>query len=334
MINYKRNRSESLSQPGEKSSSSSEKYIISSEENSFKICKIENKKAFSDTLKKLKNPFTILDEEVISEFNIKSKYLKEGESFEQIVDFSKIQTEKILFLNNENKINDFYNSKENKNKIIFSSFEKSQESIKDDNIDIELVLFKKLLNFKNHRENECNISNFCFEYNSLFQNNSIEKYYKSIRGPRSYTFRYHLSIDNNKNIKKVLMKLFGPRKTSKSIYLRNILANYHVKYKVFRPTLIFDVAFINKNIGVNDQKFRIIFYHELFSLFSDIYNVDEFYQRIDFLICDTMTFINNIIELYLNYMKENKLEITKNIEHSKPLFCIILATKSPLPLSL
>ena len=318
MINKKRNRSESIRQKEENSSSSSEKYIISSPDNSFKICKIENRKAFSDTLKKLKNPFTILDEEIISEFNIKSKYLKEGESFEHIVDFSTIQTEKILFLNNEEKINDFYNNKQNK--IIFSSFENDNKN-KEDKEDVELVLFEKLTNFINNIEKECYISDFCPEYLSLFENNSIEKYYKSIRRPRSYTFRYHLSIDN-KNITKVLMKLFGPRNISKSIYLRSVLANYHMKYKIFRPTLIFDVSFINNNIGANPQKFRKIFYHELFSLFSDIYDVDEFYQKIDFLICDTMTFINNVIELYLKYMEENRLAITKNIKHSKPLFCI------------
>ena len=149
MINKKRNRSESICQKGENSSSISEKYIISSQDNSFKICKIENRKAFSDTLKKLNNPFTILDEEIISEFNIKSKYLKEGESFEHIVDFSKIQPETILFLNNEEKINDFYNNKQNKNKIIFSSFENDNKN-KEDKEDVELVLFKKLTNFINN----------------------------------------------------------------------------------------------------------------------------------------------------------------------------------------
>ena len=314
MINRKRERDNSILNLEDKDSSGSEKFIISSteKENSFKICKIENRKALSDTLKKLKNPFTILDKEVISNFNAKIKEIKEGESFEQIIDFNKIDKEKIVYLDDEIKISKFYsNKKETENNIIFSNLNNNDEKNKNNEVDIEKGIFRKLINFSNDIEKECKISDFCEEYNNLFENNSIDKFYRTIRKPRSYPFRYHLYTG-----KRIIMKLFGPRKSSKSIYLRCVLANYHCKYKIFRPTLIFDIAFISKNIKFSPIKFQKVFYYELFSLFKDIYDVDAFYKTINFKIVEVMEFVEHIISSYFEYIKSNKLVF------EKPLFCI------------
>lgn len=309
MFTRKRQRENSISNLEDKNSSGSETFIISSKENSFQICKIKSRKALSDTLKKLKNPFIILDKELISNFNSKSKELKEGELFEQTIDFTKIDKEKIVYLDDETKISNFYSDKKkSENNIIFSNFDNSNENTE---IDIEKETFCKLLKFSNYIETECKISDFCAEYNILFENNSIETFYKTIRTPRSYPFRNHLYTQN-----RIIMKLFGPRKTSKSIYLRCVLANYHFKYSKFRPTLIFDISFITKNIKFSSIKFKQVFYYELFSLFRDIYDVDEFFKMIDFKIVEAMEFINHIINLYFEYIKTN------NLECERPLFCI------------
>lgn len=260
----------------EPNSSSSEKIIISSNENSFTVKKIKSRKALSQTLKNLKNPFVILDKEFISDFNIKDCDLKEGESFKKQIDFSKIPKEKFLFLDNENKISDYYSSmKNNNNNVIFSSFNYTK---KEEN-NSEKDLFTKLFKFSNDIKKECNIGDFCFVHKNIFENNSIEKFYSIIRKPRSYSFRYHLYYD-----RRIIMKYFGPRKTSKSIYMRCVLANYYYKYQQFRPTLIFDIAFINKNIVSNNSNFQKVFYYELFSLFNDKFDVDEFFKIIDFIL--------------------------------------------------
>ena len=314
MINKKRQRDNSISNLEENSSSGSEKFIISSSDkkNSFQICKIKSRKALSDKLKKLKNPFIILDKEIISNFNSKIKEKKEGESFEQIIDFNKIDKEKIVFLDNETKISKFYsNKKETENNIIFSNLNNNNENNENNEADIEKEIFIKLIKFKNRIENECKISDFCVEYNNIFENNSIDKFYKSIRKPRSYPFRLHLYTKT-----RIIMKLFGPRKTSKSIYLRCVLANYHFKYSEFRPTLIFDIAFISKNIKFYPTKFQKVFYYELFSLFKDIYDVDEFYNTINFKIVEAMEFVDHVINSYFEYIKSN------NLVFVKPLFCI------------
>ena len=308
MISKKRERDDSIINFDDKNSSGSEKFVISSEKNSFQICTIKNRKALSDTLKKLKNPFTILDKDIISNFNAKSKELKAGDSFKESIDFTKVDKEKIYYLDDEIKIYSFFSDKrKTENNIIFSGLDNNNNS----EIDIEKQIFLKLLKFSNNIEDKCKISDFCTQYDIIFENNSIETFYKTIRRPRSYPFRYHLYTE-----KRIIMKLFGPRKTSKSIYLRCVLANYHFKYSIFRPTLIFDVSFISNNITFNQIKFQKAFYYELFSLFKDIYDVDEFYKVINFKIDETMDFINHIINLYFEYINKNKLEYTK------PLFCI------------
>ena len=141
MINKKRQRDNSISNLEENSSSGSEKFIISASDkkNSFQICKIKSRKALSDKLKKLKNPFIILDKEIISNFNSKIKEKKEGESFEQIIDFNKIDKEKIVFLDNETKISKFYsNKKETENNIIFSNLNNNNENNENNEADIEM----------------------------------------------------------------------------------------------------------------------------------------------------------------------------------------------------
>ena len=122
IINKKRERSPIKHNNDNNNSSGSEKYILSSKRDSFVVCKIKGRKALSDEIKKLRNPFTILDENIISEFNTKSNNLKEGESFEKIINFSEIPKEKIIFLNDETKINCYYDEiGKYKNNIIFSS---------------------------------------------------------------------------------------------------------------------------------------------------------------------------------------------------------------------
>ena len=118
-------------------------------------------------------------------------------------------------------------------------------------------MFKKNYHFSNQIEKPCNIKDFCVEYKLIFNNNSIEKYYTSIGKQRLNIFRYHIYSDlyqkNNPNVNRIVMKLFGPRKTSKSIYMRCALANYRVKYDRFRPTMIFDISFINNKILENNK---------------------------------------------------------------------------------
>ena len=289
------------------SSSSSEKIIISSKDNSFTIHKIKSRKALSDTLKKIKNPFIILDEELISQFKLKGDNLNEGESFEETINFANIPEDKFLFLDNDEKINDYY-SKIKKNNVIFSSmnYKKEKKEIND-----EKELFKRFYKFKNKMENKCNICDFCPEYKSLFEHNSIDKFYKTIRKPRSHLFRYHIYDD-----KRIIMKLFGPKKSSKSIYLRCVLSNYKWRYDIFRPTLIFDISYINANLIYNNEKFKKVFYHEIFSLFNKISHVNKFTQLIDFKIKNTMEFVMHIINKYLKYIEDNKLQMRR------PLFCI------------
>ena len=309
MNDEKRTKYDSPMISEEANSSSSENLIIPSKENTFTVCKIKIRKALSDTLKHLKNPFVILDNELISYFNIDKSILKEGETFEKSIDFSAIPKQKVLFLDNENKISEYYNNmkKNKKNNIIFSSFNYKINKKEDPENDLFIKLFK----FNNNIENECNISDFCSEHKIIFENKLTEKFYPIIRKPRSHLFRFHLYDE-----RRILMKLFGPRKSCKSIYLRCVLSNYHCKYKIFRPTLIFDIDFINKNLTSNNSNFQKIFYHELFSLFNDIYYVDEFFRKINFKIEETMKFVDNVINLYLNYVEDNKLDYTR------PLFCL------------
>ena len=318
MIGKKRERNNILIKE-DKSSSSSDNYIIPSDEKTFKIYKIKSREALSDFLKALKKPFAILDEKIISDFNKKIQNLKEGQSFEKAVDFSKIPEKSILYLDDEQTINNFYLKE--KNKIIFSRFDKDEDSnIKNDEEDIELNLFCKNINFSNKKGKECKISDFCIEYKALFPNNPMEKYYTHIRKDRSYSFKYHLYTDlETKDPKRnrIVMRFFGPRKTCKSIYLRSLLASYHIQYSLFRPTLIFDTEYISKNLVDNVNVFQKVFYHELFGLFDDIYDVDEFFKTIKFDPCETMIFIKSIINLYLEYMEKNKILIT-----SRPLFVI------------
>ena len=90
LTNKKRERTPIKSSNENNSSSGSEKYILPSKKDSYVVCKIKGRKALSDEIKKLKNPFTILDEKIISEFNASSINLKEGETFEKKVNFSEI----------------------------------------------------------------------------------------------------------------------------------------------------------------------------------------------------------------------------------------------------
>lgn len=311
LINKKRKRKDFQPIIDDKSSSGSEKIIIPSKNNTFEICKIKSRKALSEKLKKIDKPFTILDKNIISNFNEKANDMKEGESFEQIIDFEKIGKEKIVYLDNEIKVSKFFNEiKNTNNNIIFSSIYLPKKE--EEEIDVELELFKKVFYFKNKIEKKCKVSDFCLEYKKLFENNYNDIFYKTIKNPKSYIFRYHLYTDD-----RIIMKLYGPRKSSKSIYLRCVLANYHCKYYNFMPTLIFDVSFIYNNIKFDNIKFQIYFYHEIFSLFSNIYDVDKFYQKINFKITETMSFIEHIIDLYFIYIKSTNLQIKK-----KPLFVL------------
>ena len=308
LTNKKRERTPIKSSKENSSSSGSEKYILPSKKDSYVVCKIKGRKALSDEIKKLKNPFTILDEKIISEFNASSINLKEGETFEKKVNFSEIPKEKIIFLNEEQKITKYYNEKEkNKNNIIFSSFDCDD----NDNHDKQYEFLTKFLNWKNKIKYECKIVDFCLNYKILFPDNSIEKLYEIIREERSHRFRYHLY-----DSKRVIMKYFGPRKTFKSLYSRCVLANYHFKYKIFRPTLIFDVAFISKHITDDKEKIKNVIYYELFSLFNCTTDINDFINTINFDFDDTMKFIENTIKLYFKFIDDNKFE------YERPLFCL------------
>ena len=310
MIGSKRERDKSSIESCNEnnSSSGSEKYIISSKKDLFVICKIKGRKALSDELKKLKNPFTILDEKIISEFNLKTINLEEGHSFEKKVNFSTVPKEKIIFLNDEEKINNYYDDiKKYKNNIIFSSLENETNNTSE----FDLEFLKKFLNFSNNMSKECNIIDFCLDYKILFPDNSIEKLYEIVRPKRSHIFRYHVY-----DSQRVIMKYFSPRKTCKSLYSRCILANIHFKKKEFIPTLIFDVAFIFNNITNNKHLLKKVINHEIISLFNNKIDIDDFINIIDFSISETMRFIENIIMLYLKYMNDN------NINHKRPLFCL------------
>lgn len=180
LINKKRKRKDFQPIIEDKSSSGSEKIIIPSKNNMFEICKIKSRKALSEKLKKIDKPFTILDKNIISNFNEKANDMKEGESFEQIIDFEKIGKEKIVYLDNEIKVYKFFNEiKNTNNNIIFSSIYLPKKE--EEEIDVELELFKKVFYFKNKIEKKCKVSDFCLEYKKLFENNYNDIFYKTIK---------------------------------------------------------------------------------------------------------------------------------------------------------
>ena len=118
-IEKNKDKNESSSSYNTPNSSSSEKFIISTDKDSFKVCKLKGRKALSDELKKLKNPFSILDENIISEFKSNIEVLEEGSSFKKEIDLSKFSKDKFLFLNDEDNIEMFYQNQKINN-IIFS----------------------------------------------------------------------------------------------------------------------------------------------------------------------------------------------------------------------
>ena len=278
-------------------SSSSEKIIIPTDKNSFKVCKLKGRKALSDELKKINNPFSVLDENIISEFKSNIEDLKEGTSFKKIIDLSKLSKDKFLFLNDEDNIEIFYENQKTNN-IIFSSLYNSD--FNNDNSDKDL--YAKIKQFGNNLENICNISDFCIEHKKIFPNNSIDKYYGMIRKERSHIFRHHLYYK-----KKVIMKYFGPRKSCKSIYSRCVIANYHYKDRIFIPILYLDIHFISNNIQKNNKSFREEIYYELFNLFRHFEDINKFMKKIDFNETETMIFVENIINSFLEYKEKNKL---------------------------
>ena len=224
-------------------------------------------------------------------------------------------------MNDEIKIDEFFLKNKNKNQIIFSIFGSLEIKNEENEEDKELNLFNKNYSFSNKVINHYKIKDFCIESELLFNHNSIEKYYTSIGKERLDISRYHIYSDFQKNVpnvNRITMKLIGPRKTSKSIYMRCASANYRVKYNRFRPSMIFDISFIYNNILENNKQLHIIIYHELFNLFQDIYDVDEFFKLIDFNMSETLEFIEYIIKLYFIYFDNNKVNITSE----RPLFCI------------
>ena len=324
------------------SSSGSGNYIISND-GICRIIRIKDRDNFTKEIQKLNHPFTILDKELIEEFNLLK--LEEGKEYRHSFDFSKMPNEKLFFLDTKDNIYEYYRkSKNSNNNVIFSSLITNKKKNED------LSLFNKIQSFHNKVERECKLYEFWIDYKIYLPFYLNEKFYKIIREERSHRFRYHLYEDDFEN--RIIMKFFGPRKTSKSIYMRCCLANYHVRHKKFFPTLILDVEFIHKNIINNKQKLKTVIYHELFNLFYEFDEVNEFFSKINFSINDTMKFIKNIIELYfiffsntnnnLNEMKNNN-QINKvdnftnnemiidneyiqneeyDIKMQKPLFCL------------
>ena len=287
-------KGESSSSYNSPKSSGSEKFIISTDKDSFKVCKLKGRKALSDELKKIKNPFSILDENIISEFKSNVEDLEEGTSFKKEIDLTKFSKDKFLFLNDEDNIEMFYQNQKINN-IIFSS-------LNDSYFNKDEELYIKIKHFGNNLEKICNISDFCIEHKKIFPNNSIDKYYGMIRKERSHLFRYHLY-----NKKKVIMKYFGPRKSCKSIYSRCVIANYHYKYNIFRPILYLDIHFISNNIQKSKNCVREEIYYELFNLFRHYEDINKFMNKIDFKETEAMIFVENIINLFLEYKKINNL---------------------------
>ena len=285
------------------SSSGSQEFVFSSPGNPVDTIKISNREALSEKIKKLKYPFYINDDIIISKFS-SDKKLNIGE----FINFSKIKNNKIVFLDNDFKISNFFReSKTTKNNIIFSSFDNINTFQSEEN----KKLFKKLFHFKNKIRNECKISDFCINYKKYFPFCANDIFYKTIREVRSDCFRHYLYRKNER----FLIKYFGPRKSCKSIYARSVIANYHKKKKEFIPTLVLDVEYIYKNITNEKANLKEVIYYEVFNLFQSFQKINDFFTTIDFSNSDPMIFIQEIINLFTEYNENSFSEV-------KPVFCL------------
>ena len=288
-------RSESPISKNEKRADSSEKKCcFEIEKGKGKIKKIKEYTEFEKEVSKINNPYGISNFNEIIDIN-------EQNDTNEIIQFSldNIDKEKMISLSSCKDLKSFYQNKNNKFLLIFSSVN-SEEHKKN------RLNYNKIHSFDNYMSKECEINNFCIDSKYHFPNNSISKFYEIDRIITRPFRIFHYHKPNVRSYVESVVKFFGNKGSGKSIMLRMILCNYNQFDGDFTPFCFFNIKLLNELYKNNHyDEIKDIINNECLSLFHKLTKFESFIQKINFIHNNVFELIQQIIEKYLIEYQDN-----------------------------